>query len=417
MKKFFFQIFKVPMFLVFLLMFVCFGFKALGSPAAIDQFAIVTAVGIDRAPEDEKCDYEISFLTFVPVAEQNFTENYEVISAMGCTFSEALDFVGMHVGKEIGLSHLKLVVLSEELLNEDVSQFLDYLTRNKHIASSTKLITTPDSAKDFLMAAQALDSDNAFKVSELVSFNDDYIYAADSSFETFFKGTLGPTRVGLLPELSLGQEQGIPVAASGSEGGEGGGSSGASGENAQKIDGKQIINNGDTIACKDGKMVHCFCGNTMKHINLMRGNFSTGTLEVDHITEGELQDAKLTFEIFSKKLKTKIEYVNGIPEVYFDIKLQIKLCEVRNKGGMFQENVNFFVISKDIEDKLEETIKFEMLEGLDTMREYQIDVIDLYTKLHNKDKKAFEKFLDTLEDKDDYLNHIVFKASINLVTK
>ena len=64
---------KTPMFLVLLVILCVYGFSALGKPAEINTYAVVTSIGIDKIDEED-LNYEISLLTFIPIADQSFTE-------------------------------------------------------------------------------------------------------------------------------------------------------------------------------------------------------------------------------------------------------------------------------------------------------------------------------------------------------
>ena len=124
---------KTPMFLILLVILSVYGFSALGKPAEINTYAVVTSIGIDKIDEGD-LNYEISLLTFIPIAEQSFTETYKVVSSKGRSVSEAMDFAGLHIGRQVGLSHVKLVVLNKELIDDDISNYLDYLSRSKNMA-------------------------------------------------------------------------------------------------------------------------------------------------------------------------------------------------------------------------------------------------------------------------------------------
>ena len=89
-KLFLKKVFKVPMFIVFLFIIIFYGFPSLGRDAEVDEFAIVTAIGLDKG-ETENVD--VSLLTFVPVAQQNFAEKYKVVKASGKSVLEAIDFL------------------------------------------------------------------------------------------------------------------------------------------------------------------------------------------------------------------------------------------------------------------------------------------------------------------------------------
>ncbi len=404
------------MFLIFILISVFFGLPALGKPTEIDRFAVVTAIGIDRAQEEEY-NYELSFLTFIPIAEQNFTETYKVISAKGKSFAEALDYAGLYIGREVGLSHLRTVVLNQELFDDDVSNVLDYLTRDKEVPSSTKLIATDSSAKDFLNAVQMLDSESSIKVSEIVTSNQRYLYATDSTLESFFKGYFSPTGACVISVFSLQEndEQGLSVSNTQSQNSTGGSSGGQEGEGENAS--KQIVNSGETLIMKKGYLQRSISGQEIAKLNYFRGNFNTGAITIDNFTENDFKNASLTFNIFDKKIKSKVKFENGIPVVYTDIKFTVVLSEVSQEEGMFDENVDLYIITKKAANEIEKKIKSDMAEGVAIMRETKTDVADFYTKMHNTGKKSFKRFLDSLDDKDDYLEHILFKTRVRVYSR
>lgn len=420
MKHFVVNLFKTPMFLVFALITLIYAMPALGKQAELSRYAVVTAIGIDSVDEENSENkFEVSLLTFIPIAEQTFTETYKVISSQGRSVSEAMDLAGLHIGREIGLSHVKSVIMNTELLKEDVSKFLDYLSRSKNMAASTKLMATDSKAKDFLNAVQKLDSESSIKISEVINFNSDYIYSSDSSFETFFKGMFGPTKVSLVPFLSINDTEGGISVASGGEQSGGQESSNGGGQNSSTTSGQneEIVNSGDTLIFKDGKVKTMLTGLDMKKINLIRGDYTTGSIEIKDYTDEIFDHAKLIFEIFGKSIQYKVKYENGIPIFYINTQMTLALSEVENEKGMVERNVEFFVIDQKCVNALENKIRRSIADALEIMRDNQTDIVDFYTFMNNSDKKAFNNFLDSLEDRDDYLNKIVFKIGVDILSK
>ncbi len=413
-KEFFKRVFKTPMFLVFLLISAFYALPSLGLQAEINRYAIVTAVGIDRVEDESENSFEVSLLTFIPIADQTFKETYKVISAQGRSISEAIDFAGLHIGREIGLSHVKLVVLNEELLSEDVSNFLDYLSRSETIAPSTKLIATNATAKEFLNEAEKLDSQSSIKVSDLIIFNDDYVYATDSSFENFYSGRLGPTKVSLMPFIRLDSDdsKGIQVIADQQPKAKNMQSTSSQGEGE-----KEISNNGDTIVLKNAQKKIVLDGRDIKKINFVKGSFRTGSIEIYDVEDEKFKNADLTFEILDKKIKYKVSFKNGYPIIYIDNTISLTLSEVKSNGQVVEDNVEYFKFSDEIKKEIEKKIRSSMMDAIEIMRENQVDIVDFYTLMYNSNKKAFLKFLDSLQDPEDYLNHVIFKAGIKIVTK
>lgn len=408
MKKYLSQLFKTPMLLVFLIICLIFAIPAVGQTAEINRYSIATVLGIDF--DDETDEVLVSLLTFTPVAEQTFTENYKVVTAKGRSVSEALDFAGLNIGREIGLSHTKLVVLNKGLLDKDVSLYLDYLARNKFLGSETRLVVAESSTKDVLEAVQKLDSESSIKLSEVLSFNEDYIYASEASFQSFFKGMFGPTKVSLVPMISLrGENEGLAVS---------GEATSSEDSNTDPNEGtKEIENNGKTVVFKDGKLNTILEGLDIKKINLINGNFSTGSVVLEHFSDENFDDAKLTFEILDKDIRSKVIFQNNIPIILMNGNCTVSLSEVQTKDGVVKKNVEFTGISNSVKNALEIKFKELISQGIEIMRDHKIDVIDFYTLMNNSNHKAFEKFLSTLEDKDDYLNSIVFKIGANIFTR
>lgn len=408
MKKYLSRLFKTPMLLVFLIICLIFAIPAVGQTAEINRYSIATVLSIDF--DDETDEVLLSLLTFTPVAEQTFTENYKVVSSKGRSVSEALDFAGLNIGREIGLSHTKLVVLNKGLLDKDVSLYLDYLARNKFLGSETRLVVAESSTKEVLEAVQKLDSESSIKLSEVLSFNEDYIYASEASFQSFFKGMFGPTKVSLVPMISLSDEnEGLAVS------GEATGNEDSNTDLKEVV--KEIENKGKTAVFKDGKLNTILEGLDIKKINLINGNFSTGSVVLEHFSDENFDDAKLTFEILDKDIRSKVIFQNNVPIILMNGNCTVSLSEVQTKDGVVKKNVEFTGISNSVKNALEIKFKELISQGIEIMRDHKIDVIDFYTMMSNSNHKAFEKFLSTLEDQDDYLNSIVFKIGANIFTR
>lgn len=426
MKFYWKQFLKVPMLLVFFTMVGIYGLAATGKTAEVNQYAIVTAIGIDTAEDDDVNKYEVSLLTFVPVAEQTFTEKYKIVSAKGRSISEAVDFAGLNIGRKVGLSHLKIIVLSQDILNQGLYNFMDYLTRNVQLSTSTKLVTTmDDSAKDFLAAAQMLDTESSIKISDVITYNADYLYSTDSTLETFFKSTFGPTRVGLMACLTSKDGEGESLSASTEQGegqkSEGGGQKsgggGGNGGSGTQLDSQMMIKQCHIAVLKDAKPVIGLDGDQMKCVNFVKGDFSFGSVQVKNFSDEIFDQANLSFEIFDSGTDRFVTYQNGTPVVEINTRLTLRLFEVENKDGMVQKNVDLTVLSDSAINAIEKEVKTQMTNGLNIMRENQVDIADFYTLLHNKNPIKFKKFLENLQDKDDYLNRMVFKISVRIDLK
>lgn len=404
-KKYLKHIFKTPMLIVFIFIVIFYGGPSLGKDAEIDEYAVITAIGLDKGEEN---NIDLSLLTFVPIVTQNFAEQYEVVKSSGKTLAEAIDFAGMHLGRLIGLSHVKMVVINEDFFNEDASFELDYLTRNTNLALSTTIISTDAKAFDFLNTVKKFNTSSSIKADNLVEFNEDYIYSIESTFETFYKGLYSPTHTELISFISLANEdeEGIAIEASTQD------SSTTSSSNSQEqTQNNKILNDGQAILCKDGKALTKLSKEQIKNINLLKGNYSTGAIIIDNFYDDIFQNARLTFDIFENKLNYKVKFENGIPVVYINSKVFVKLSEAQQENRLIEENVEIKNISDEAIEALQFKLKEYMRDGINILRENKADLIDLYTLIYNSHPIEMRKFLERLEDEKDYLNFVVFKVS------
>lgn len=416
MKRFLKQLFKTPMLIVFLFIVIFYSLPAIAVPAEVNRYAILTGIGID--PIEDSQDVEISLLTFTPVAKQTFTENYNVIISRGRSVSEALDYAGLHIGRQIGLSHVRNVVLNKKLLEQDVSPYLDYLSRSKTFELSTKLIITDAKAAEFLNAVKELNTASSIKVSDMIDNNKNYIYATDASFESYFKGLLGPTKVSVLPVVELERgEEGIETDSAPQGGDQSTSNAAQSSQGGLLQSQKKLINKGATAIIKNGQLKLVLESLDIKKINLLEGKFSVGSLVVENFSNDIFDNAKLTFEILENSVSQKVVFQNGIPIFIISENFTVTISEVENANGEVEKNIAFTGLTEDLKDQIEFEFKNLIAEGIEIMRENQVDIVNLYTKFYNANRKEFEKFLNSLEDKDDYLNNIIFKVGINIFTK
>jgi hypothetical protein len=278
-------------------------------------------------------------------------------------------------------------------------------------------VATDSSAKDFLLAAQKLDSESAIKISDIISYNQNYIYSVDSSFETFFKGTLGPTKVSLVPFLHLetSGDNGFMVS-SDSTGGQDSQSQQPGGQSASGNSAEDIVNNGDTFVLKNATYQILLDGDEMEKINFLNGSFNMGSIEVENVEDETFKNANLSFDIEDKKLDFKVTFENNVPTIYVQLHLNLKLREVED-DGVVAENIGENSLSNVVVEAVEKKVRKNMAEAVKIMRENQIDIPNFYTMMHNSNIKAFERFLEGLEDKEDYLNYVVFKSSVKVLMK
>jgi len=110
----------------------------------LDDLAIITGVGIDYKDDNFYLTYEILSDT---KTEQNTSLLSYTVSGSGNSISEAFINTNYKVSKKAYFAHLKVVVISEEIINGHFNEISDYILRDNNIRSEFKLVvsngTTP----------------------------------------------------------------------------------------------------------------------------------------------------------------------------------------------------------------------------------------------------------------------------------
>lgn len=406
MKNFLLKYAKNPILVIFLFIVLIYGVPALAKTSQIDDYAVVIGVGIDLGKEKK---YDVSFLTFVPVPDQNFTERYKVVSAEGDSIAKATNDAELYVGKSMRFAHIKTIGLGKELLDfeDDISNLLDFLIRENDVSASTKIVATQTSVKDFLEEVKVLDSESSTKISQLATYNQKGLFGVETTFEDFYKGMLGPQKVSLVPVFDLDTDDGLSPSASG----EGQSKQGGSGQSSSE---KKIVNTGEAILIKNGKKVGELSSDEVKDVNLLLGNYSKSFLTIKGFEGETYKNSDLCFEIFGNTTRYNVTFQNGVPVVSVSIKMQLALAEVVNENGVITKNTNIEMMSDKDFSLVENQIREDISKGVNTLREKRCDLAGFYTKIYNKNRKKFEQFLSVLSNEDDFLDNIVVKANISI---
>lgn len=124
-----------------LLMTGCWNYQEL------NDFAIVTGMAIDYS--DNK--YEVSLLIANGKKKEEKDAQITISTQTGSTIYDAIENISLATPKELYISHLSVVVISEELAKKGLNPTLDFLLREPQSQQNFYLILAKDNkAKDML---------------------------------------------------------------------------------------------------------------------------------------------------------------------------------------------------------------------------------------------------------------------------
>lgn len=404
---------KNPMLIVLVIILLFFTPSAVYSPGESRRRGVVTAIGIDKVAEV----YEVSLLTFIPNVNQSFKEESSVISGKGNTLADAIYNAQTAMGRRIGLAHAKTTVVSEKLLQEDITTYIDYLSRVSSLPENTVIICTDKSAKELLEASYTLESNVGLQLEQIIAYNDQNLYVTDTSLESFYKGYYSDVKSSIIGFLSVvdgeitdenadtqpaEQTGGDQVDTSGSKG---------SGENNTKKADKRIVNEGEAVLIKDGKFAKKLTVDELNGINLLnpesiRQNFT--------IRDVEYQDKliDMTYKIRNKNVNVTTRFENGCPVFDAHIVVGMELVEVNGNHNNLKINTEFSNINSQIQNKLDEKLKQQFTAAIKTLRENEADVIGLTERFFRNNRDEYTRFISKVGDAKKFINFVNFKLNL-----
>jgi len=147
MNKIVRNIFILIVILVFLL-----GFSASYSSLTIDNLAYVIALGIDKG-ENEKFKFTFQFSTGSSGSESGGSNEKSPLilnSIEANSINSAINLMNAYMAKQLNMSHCRLIIFSEEVAINGISNEIYTLVNNAEVRSSANVIVTKTDAYDYI---------------------------------------------------------------------------------------------------------------------------------------------------------------------------------------------------------------------------------------------------------------------------
>ena len=392
------------------------SFQYTNQPAQSQTQAIVTALAIDKTEQEL---IEVSAVILTPV--QGSSTKRKAYSAEGVDITSAINNISLQVGKQIGFGQCDIMALGDNLCEENAMKALDYLNRTKRVGRNAVLINFSGETEDFANCVVQLNDNMSLKVSEIINFNREYIVATETNIESFFKGYYGDLGLSIMPKIKVSETEEINAikikvedsGTSQSSSGDGGGTSPSAGGGQ----GKELYftNDGTTSVFREGKKFTEITPDDVKYINLMQPETVLGTFVLENVNSNLFKDARVVLDLTNKEMGYKLSFDNGKPKITYSIDLYIVLDEIieSEKTENLLHTENWFV-DDSVVNGLTNKVKENLNIVVDKLKEQNIDMTEVYDKFYKFKNKKFEKFLNTLENKEDFLKDVIFDYKITI---
>lgn len=147
MKKFFIWI------IIFCTIFIfTYAFSASYNSQNIDRLDYIIAIGIDKSPDNTNLQVSFEFTDLGAFSESDSEQGSKPIidTVVAPSIPESINLMNAYAGKQVNLSHCKVVVFSEDVARDGILEEVTYLMNSPQIRPTTNIIIASDKAKDYI---------------------------------------------------------------------------------------------------------------------------------------------------------------------------------------------------------------------------------------------------------------------------
>lgn len=442
------------------ILFIIIAPSTVGTPSQIQQKSIVVGIGLDKHEEG----LELSTQVLIPEPGGNYSQKQMILQASGKNFSNAVSNLEQQIGKKLGFAHCHIIILSDEILQENLANTLDYLMRSNILGNNTTMVHTNGKAQELLQASSQINNGDINNLETISYFNYIYYISPAISLTTFYNDYLSPSKTSLMSTINVkkqdsgsqgsesGNSQGSSSgsssssessggSSSGSSSSESSGSSGSSGQqssqsqsnstpsqsssqsgtssgssssesgsssgassNSSDTQGSLIDNKGEAIVLKNGIKILSLTKDESRAFDWLEPHSVYGEIQLEEVTNDKLKNASVTFKIKDKQIDI-ISKMNPKPALYVKIKLDLIIDSIQQENGeILTTSTNY--IDDDIQERIKKFVQDDINKALSLCKEHNFDGYKVYKIFNRNNHSEWQDYLKNLDDKENFMQDV-----------
>ncbi len=335
----------------------------------LNQLAITTGIAIDKEDDNYKVTIMIANSKKDSGSDGSITPSAAVYDGTGQTIYEAFKDTSLSVSKQIYLSHIDVLVLSEEIASNSLIDVIDFLFRYPQTRNNFYLVLAKDkSASDILKVTTPLEtfpSQNLAKNLEITDKLQGFTYTVD--FTDFTKSLVSEGINPVLPSVTIigSSEEGNKE------------------DNIKQNEPSTYLKLDMLGLFKDDKFVAWASPNESKGINIINNKIYILGVIIDY------QDEKIVTEITEMETSFKVE--DNKVKITIDTKGAIQ--EINAKVDLYDPKIIEEIKNVDIEK-----IKQYVNEAINLAKNNKTDIFGFGNYVYKNDPQRWKEIKDIWDD-------------------
>ncbi len=367
---------KLKILIIIILLFSlcgCYNYREL------NEIAIVSAIGIDKTDDGYKMAVQI-MNTKKEGQDTNSSGSqpkFIVYTAEGKTIQGILrDFV-LESPRRLYATHLQLLVISEDLAKDGISDILDWFARDSESRKQFYVLVSENSqSEDILNTLTSLETLNSKKITSNIDTDTRFLGVAEqTTFENVLATYLNDKQELVLPSIRL----------------EGNSDAGEKNSNIEQSSPKTQIFLSPLAVFKDDKML----GYLTKEESIAM-SFIKNKLKSTVIDYKCSDNDYISSEIISSKTSLQPDISSNKPKVTIKINGKANINEI-NCDWDLENNETILKINKMLEQRIENIIN----DSIDSISQrFDSDIFGFKDLFYKKDPKYYKTIKDQLTDEN-----------------
>lgn len=380
---------------------------------------IVTTVGLDRI-DDEVI---VSVLTIVPDNAKT-GETLTLLQGKGENLAYALNQIRLITGRLTGLAHCDSVIIGSGFIGVDLAPYIDYFVRTNSLTVNALVVYCPSTAEELLKSLSQDKMLMGSSIKDLIEFGEENMFSCKMTIDKFYNAYFaedGATFMSLLEVVknpfdaassgeggggSQGSEDGVGLTSEGEE------SSGN--KYAGEMD-KKIKHENKAVIMKKGKVIRAISEEEIKGYSRICANSRTGRITIYDVVDENFNHADLTFEMIEKITFVTPSFEGDTPIITVNLRLILQLEEVViDKYSQSIQDGNKSFVTEIVKKMVEAQIEKEADFAFGKLQESKADTFNFASKFNRFYNKKWKKYLDSLEDKENFLDGVKLQFTFSI---
>ncbi|OCT11507.1 hypothetical protein A8709_07530 [Paenibacillus pectinilyticus] len=338
----------------------------------LDQISITTAIGIDK--KDNTYNVSVQLLNNDEIASNNAVgQRLPVVTLQvgsGSTIFESMRMLTTTSPRKINTSHLRILVIGEEMAKEGIGQMLDVFSRDHELRSDFNILVAKNTtARELLQVLTPLEKIPANKLySSLVSSAKNWGITSNIDLHQLIYDLVDP---GKEPVLSSVHIKGNPVL-------------GKSRSNLNSVIPPTVLQYQGLAVFHKDQLAGWFTDRESKGYNYALGNIDSSIVVLPCQAEG-----LMSIELIRTKANIKANFMGEHPEANVHVQVEGNIGEVS-----CPMNLNTTQTIQTIEQQLSEEIKQTIQDAVNKAKSYKSDIFGFGTAVHRANYKKWNLMKD-----------------------